>query len=170
MRRWDDVMQKGRSNELALRRDAAKVPGSKIVFTPSDHQPRYSVDPSALGEFAIQWTADRFNGLFSVTDLPADWVVFIQNSIHGPWCEMKYDGAAPFSGVLWNSMPWEERVSEWVFSQVKLESGDFGNVGGVLGNVIDSIRDAEIKVAEEFPVRLPLHATLALPDRNTSTL
>ena len=160
-------MENRKSNPLALRETGFEVPGSKVLFTPSDFQPRYKVDTKALGDFAIQWSADSFKGMFSVTDFPAEWVAFIQTSIHGPWCELVYNGVAPFSVVLWNSEPWEDQVSEWIFSQVKL---DINDVGGILGTVIDSIRDAEMKVATKPPMRLPFLGTLALPDRNTSTL
>ena len=163
-------MENRRSNPLALRDNGPDVPGSNIVFTHSDHQPHYSVDTAALGDFAIQWTADRFKGMFSITDLPSEWVAFIQNSIHGPWREMTYNGAAPFSVVLWNSEPGDDRISEWIFSQVNLNAGMLDDVDGVLGTVIDSIRDAEMKVAKKPPLRLPFLGTLALPDQNSSTL
>ena len=160
-------MEDRRSNPLALREKSPEAPGSRVVFTPSDHQPHYSVDTAALGDFAIQWTADRFKGMFSITDLPSEWVAFIQNSIHGPWREMTYNGAAPFSVVLWNSEPWDDRISEWIFSQVHLDVDD---VDGVLRTVIDSISDAEMKVAKKPPLRLPFLGALALPDQNSSTL
>ena len=161
------LMENRKSNPLALRETGSEVPGSNVVFTASDHPPRYSVETTALGDYAIQWTADSFKGMFSIMDFPVEWVTFIQTSIHGPWREQSYNGTAPFSVVLWNSEPWDERVSEWIFSQVRLDSGD---VGGILGNVVDSIRDAEMKVARKPPRHLPFLGTLALPDRNTSTL
>ena len=160
-------MEDRRSNPLALRDNGPDAPNSRVVFTPSDHQRHYAVDTTALGDFAIQWTADRFKGMFSITDLPSEWMAFIQNSIHGPPYEMSYQGEAPFSVVLWNSDRWEDRVCEWIFSQVNLNVGE---VDGVLGTVIDSIRDAEIRVAKKPPIRLPFLGTLALPDQNSSTL
>jgi hypothetical protein len=160
-------MSKRRNHQLALRPKTSSIPRSKVVFTHSDPEPQYSVDPTTLGEFAIQWTADWFNGKFSVTDLPPEWVAFIQTSIHGGWCETSYDGAAPFSSVRWDALPWDDRVSAWIFSQVELEAAE---MGGILGSIMDSMRDADVKTWGKSRRRLPFHRTLALPDDSTSTM
>ena len=161
-----EFMEKPRT-QLARLPDAAYTSRSQIVYNASVHDPQYTVAPTALGDYAIHFTAEWLNGLFSISDLSPDWVSFIQHSIRGGWSEWAYAGAAPFSKVEWDSMPWDDRVSDWVFSQVKL---DGAVIGGILGDVMESMRDADVSVWSESQRRLPFHKTLALPDAKTTTL
>ena len=154
-------------NPLALRPKTSDVPKARVVFRQTDHDPQYAVDPAALGEFAVQWTADWYIGRFSITDLPPEWVAFVQTSNHGSFHEATYEGDAEFSRVPWNSLPWDDRVTEWIFSQVLLTDME---MDGMLENILDAMRDADETLLGKSRRQLPFHGTLALPDEGTSML
>src|SRR5438309_1885021 len=80
-----------------------------VTYVATDHAPQYTIDRTALGEFALHWTADWLAGLFCITDFPAEWVAYIQESIRGGWCEDVYSGggAGAFSSVVWDVSLWE---------------------------------------------------------------
>ena len=153
--------------ELALLPDRAYIPRSQMVFNASVHTPQYTVHPTALGEYALHFTADWLCGMFSITDLSPEWVSFIQHQVRGGWSEGSYSGAAPFSNVVWDSTPWDDRVAAWVFSQVQVSAKVNG---GILGDVLDSIRGADVSTWDQSARELPFHKTLALPDVESTTL
>jgi hypothetical protein len=109
-------------DQLARRPKPAPLLQTRVIYSSSDHPPQYTVTPKDLGEYAVQWVANEFVGYFSITDLPPHWVAFIQSSIRGGWYEGVYAGVAPFSCVAWYPAPWDDRVTEWIFSQVRLQA------------------------------------------------
>ena len=159
-------MEKERT-QLVRIPDAAYTSRSQILYNASVHTPQYTVSPTALGEYAVHFTADWFSGLFSVTDLSPEWAAFIQQQVRGGWSEWTYAGDAPFSNVPWDNLPWNDRVTEWVFSQVRLDSQ---LIGGLLGDLADPTEDTDVSTWGKTRKRLPFQKTLALPDANTSTL
>jgi hypothetical protein len=163
-------MSKRFPNTLALIPPTPNAPRAKVLYTSSDHAPEYVVGQTALGEFAMHWTADWLTGFFSVTDLPPEWVAFVQSTLNGgshDSHEAVYDGEAPFSLVVWEMLPWDDRIDEWVFSQELLEAAD--RQEGMLGNVVDAMRAVDVRTWGAARKRLPFHRTLALPDSNGST-
>ena len=153
-------------NQLARRSAAAAVP--QVTFTAADHDPHYTVSHTALGEFAVPWTADWLAGRFSVTDLPPEWVAFIQASIRGGWYESVYAGGpGAFSTVVWDLTHADEHVSAWVFSQVQLEAGE---LGGEFQRFVEEVCRGEMRGWVPSRKGLTFQEPLMLPDRETTTL
>jgi hypothetical protein len=167
-------------SELARRSkvESALRSSRRMIFTPSGHEAQYVIDPTALGEFAMYWTAEWLEGMFSMTDFPAEWIAFVQASIRGGWHEFAYAGPAdaPFSSVVWDeaaaAAAERERLANLVFSQVQLDGQDLPApfqqiIQAVMAAEAEPIETRPRKHRKEFHPRRPKRA---LPDRRSSTL
>jgi hypothetical protein len=170
-------------DQLARRSKLANALRSsrRMIYTPAGHEAQYIVDPTALGEFAMYWTAEWLAGMFSLTDFPAEWVAFVQASIRGGWHEFAYPAAAgaanaPFSSVVWDeeaaAAAERERLANLVFSQVQLDGQD---LPAPFQQIIEAVMAAEAEPVEQQPRkhRKEFHSSRpkrALPDRRSTTL
>jgi hypothetical protein len=111
-------------NQLARRSINGDSLRSRYIYSSlrrEGDEPQYVVSRTMLGEFALHWTAEWFAGLFSVTDLPAEWVAFVRASIHGPWDERAWSGGAPFAGAIRVTRPAEQPAGGWTLVQPQLQ-------------------------------------------------
>lgn len=159
-------MSKKRS-QLARRPHAPDELASRVIYHAGEAAAEYVVSRTALGDFAMHWTADWLSGMFSITDLPPEWVAFAQSSLGG-FREAVYVGEpVAFSTVLWDLKPFDDPAIAFQFCDVLLDGAD---LPGPFGVILDAVRSPDIRTWRKGKSRLPFGGRPALPGPGETTV
>lgn len=112
-----------RHHQLARRGHASDALRRQVINFAGEAAAEYVVSHTMLGDFAMHWSADWYAGLFSITDLPPEWVAIVEASLNGGWHEAVYGGEpAAFSTILWELKPADDPSISCAFSEVLLDA------------------------------------------------